>query len=89
MENVMNETVASVTLMVWNFFFATLQVSNNKLPRTNAHENSEMAMEKIQRRNVGAAKMQSSEARKKIIFKANRTKSTAGYRSAANLIRNQ
>lgn len=85
----MNETVASVTLMVWNFFLATLHVSNNMLASTNAHENSDMAIEKIQRRNVGAAKMQSSEARKKMIFKTNRTKSTTGYRSAVNLIRNQ
>ena len=75
----MNETVAMVMLMVWNFFLVTLQASNNALARTKAQQNSEMAIEKIQRRNVGAAKMQSNEARKKMIFKTNRTKSTTGY----------
>ena len=75
----MNDTVASVMLMVWNFFFAILQPRSNVLTRKNAHENSEIAMEKIQRRKVGAAKMQSSEARKKMIFKTNRNKSTTLY----------
>jgi hypothetical protein len=87
-EKVINDTVANVMLIVWNFFLAMLHASNSMLTRMNAQQNSEMAMEKIQRRNVGAANTQSSEARKKMIFKTNRTKSTTGYCSAVDLIRN-